>query len=464
MVQSFYEKMPPTIQSIMASAYGYKLLRGRYGSETGRLVDQAVERETYSVEQWKNYQDEKLSRILHRAANQVPYYKELWSKRRQRGDKTSWEYLENWPVLEKEVVRANPKSFIVENCNLRKMNYEQTSGSTGTPIDLWSSAKMEKFWYALDEARWKRWYGVSRKERWAIFGAKPVVPSKRRNPPYWVWNAASHQLYMSIRHIGAQTIPDYIDAIEKYHIRYIYGYSSSLTLLAQGLSRRGVNDLNISVIITNAEPLFDYQRKIIEGAFQCPVRETYGTAEKIAAGSQCNFGKMHIWPEVGILEVFNENVPLPPGKIGDFVCTTLINDSMIFIRYRIGDRGALSNGKDLCSCNRTLPVIESIVGRTNDVVYTPDGRHLWGIICSVFKSLPIHEGQLIQEKIDLFRVRVVPASGYSEMTRQIITDRLLKPIGPVRVIVEETDFIPRTNNGKFKVVVCNIPVEERPLL
>jgi phenylacetate-CoA ligase len=461
-IQTLYEKMPPAIQSVLATAHGYKLLKWRYGSKTEQLVRQAVERETYTPEQWKKYQEERLQYILHLAATKVPYYKELWSRRRQHGDKTSWDYLENWPVLEKEQVRANPKSFIVENCDINKINHDQTSGSTGTPLDLWSSRDTDMFWYALSEARWKRWYGVSKDDRWALLGGQPIVPPTRQHPPFWVWNMASHQLYMSAKHIAARTIPDYIDAIKRYRVRYIYGYSSSITLLAKGILHQGEKDLNQAVIITNAEPLFEHQRKIIEDAFRCPVRETYGTAEKISGASQCNFGRMHLWPEVGIMEVMNGDSPLPHGMVGDFINTTLINDNMILIRYRIGDRGSLPKENGICQCGRTLPIIESIEGRTNDVQYTPDGRHVWGLICSVFKGLPIHEGQIIQEKIDLFHIRVVPASNYSRKTRQIMIDRLLDPIGSIKVIVEETESIPREKNGKFKAVICNIPQEERP--
>ena len=34
--------------------------------------------------------------------------------------------------------------------------------------------------------------------------------------------------------------------------------------------------MQMTVAITNAEPVYAYQREAIEQAFQCPVRETYG--------------------------------------------------------------------------------------------------------------------------------------------------------------------------------------------
>ena len=40
----------------------------------------------------------------------------------------------------------------------------------------------------------------------------------------------------------------------------------------------------MTVAITNAEPVYDYQRATIAQAFNCPVRETYGMAEIVARG------------------------------------------------------------------------------------------------------------------------------------------------------------------------------------
>ena len=81
--------------------------------------------------------------------DRVPYYREHWAERRRQGDPSSWEHLENWPVLEKEIVRRQPRSFVADDCDIKRMFYAYTSGTTGTPVDLWRSRKTMRSLYAL---------------------------------------------------------------------------------------------------------------------------------------------------------------------------------------------------------------------------------------------------------------------------------------------------------------------------
>ena len=128
-----YHHMPQPVRTLAASLRGLYLRSWRYGPETERLAEEAIGRESWSPEQWRTWQEERLAFVLHRAATQVPYYREQWATRRRHGDKASWEYLENWPILEKDSLRENSRAFVVDSCDVRKMFHERTSGSTGKP-------------------------------------------------------------------------------------------------------------------------------------------------------------------------------------------------------------------------------------------------------------------------------------------------------------------------------------------
>src|SRR5215475_5358468 len=199
---SLYHSLPPWMRSLAASLRGRQLRRWRYGADAEQLVDEALVREHWSVERLRKWQEERLAFILHRAATKVPFYREQWARRRTRGDKSSWGYLENWSLLEKESVRRNPHAFLAEDCDRRRMIHERTSGTTGKPLDLWLSRQTARVWYALFEARGRRWRGVSRHEPWAILGGQAVVPARANRPPFWVWNAPMNQLYLSANHIS----------------------------------------------------------------------------------------------------------------------------------------------------------------------------------------------------------------------------------------------------------------------
>lgn len=454
---SLYHRLPPFLRSFAATLYGWHLRRWRYGSDTERLVQEALERERWLPERWKAWQEERLAYILHRAATRVPYYRDYWRKNAVPGTKP-WEELRNWPILTKEPLRTNPRTFLADDCDPRRMYKEHTSGTTGTPLTLWQSRQTLRAWYALFEARCRRWHGVSVRDRWAIFGGRLITPISQRRPPFWVWNGSMNQLYMSAYHLAPDLAPYYLDALVRYRIKYLWGYSSSLYSLAYDALQAGRRDIRMVVAITNAEPLADYQREVISEAFQCPVRETYGMSEMTAAATECEQGGLHLWPEVGVVEILknDSDEPAVPGKAGRLVCTGLLNADMPLVRYAVGDQATMALKIHGCSCGRTLPLLQSIDGRCDDVVFTPDGRRI-GRLDPVFKGdWPVREAQIVQERLNLVRVLCVPGEGFNAMIKEGIAANLRHRLGDVEVVVEEVLEIPRGPNGKFRAVISKV--------
>lgn len=452
-----YHRLPPSSRSIVASLRGYYLNWWRYDKETEKLVEQTLERDFWSEKQWQDWQNERLSYILHRAATQVPFYKNLWAERRKNGDKASWEYLENWTILEKQTLRLQASEFVAEDCSIPKMFHEHTSGTTGTSLDLWQKKATVKQWYAIFEARSRRWYGLSRNDRWAILGGQLIVPVQQQKKPYWVWNAGLNQLYMSVYHLSPDLIEDYLEAIVRYKVKYILGYSSALYSLAQAVLKQNYQRIKLEVAITNAEPLYDYQREAIETAFSCPVRETYGMAEIAAAAGECEKSNLHQWSDVGIIEIAESSKD--ENGVGDLICTGLINADMPLIRYRVGDRGSLSDEK--CACGRSLPLVKKIEGRCDDVLYTAEGRQI-GRLDTIFKNnLPILEAQIIQKSLKHLKVIYVPDANFDLSATEKLKGYLKERMGDIEVNFEQVSKIPRTNRGKFRAVICDLPQEER---
>jgi phenylacetate-CoA ligase len=461
---NLYHGLPVPARSVAASLRGYYLRWWRYGPETEHLIEAALEREQWSQKRWKEWQEERLAFVLNHAATRVPYYRDQWAARRRKGDSASWEYLENWPILEKESLRQNPTAFLAEGRNSRRMYHLQTSGTTGKSLELWYSRKTAQEWYALYEARVKRWNSVSTKDNWAILGGQVVTPFNQSDPPFWVWNSALNQLYMSSYHLAPRLIRHYIEALRRYQIKYILGYTSSLYAIAQEVLLSGRGRLNMTVVITNAEPVLDYQQEAISEAFQCPVRETYGMTEIVIAAGECHQGRLHLWPEVGWLELLECHRPAHQGAAGDLVCTGFLNLDMPLIRYRVGDRAAMYDESALCSCGRTLPMLAAVEGRLDDVLYTIDGRRV-GRLDTVFKArLPIREAQIIQETLQKVRVRYVPAPDFTPEAGRSIIEHLQMRMGPVEITLEQMSELPRGANGKLRAVICSLPAEQRQAL
>ena len=450
--------MPASSRSIVASVRGYYLGWWRYDKETEKRVEETLERDHWTEKEWDEWQQNRLSFILRRAANQVPYYREMWNTRRRNGDKASYEYLDNWPALEKSTLREHAIDFVADDRSAKKMYRDHTSGTTGTSLDIWMTRETVKYWYALAETRWRRWYGVSKNDRWAILGGQLVTPAWQTQPPFWVWNAGLNQLYMSSYHLAPAYLKHYIKALNEYRIRYLVGYSSALYSLAQAIIAENMKDVRMGVVIANAEPLYDYQKELISQAFGCPVRETYGMAEMVAAASECGSGNLHRWPEAGVIE---NNAHEGSDQPHEFICTGLVNPDMPLIRYKVGDAGKFSDGN--CECGKTLPLFEKIEGRNDDLLYTVDGRRI-GRLDPVFKdAFGIGQAQIIQKTLREINVKYVPTTAFEKAVELRIADRIRDRMGDVNVTFEKVSEIPRTGAGKFRAVVCELSKDEKAM-
>ena len=107
-------------------------------------------------------------------------------------------------------------------------------------------------------------------------------------------------------------------------------------------------------------------------------------------------------------------------------------------------------------CDRALPLIEAIEGRNDDLLITRDGRRI-GRLDPVFKGdLPINEAQIVQTSLDDIVVRLVPDKGFCEKASTQLISGIRERMGDINVRIETVDRIPRTKNGKFRAVVCEV--------
>lgn len=441
-----YHRLPAPLRSTAASMHGVRLRRWRYGDESDALIAAARERDGWDRDRWEGWRTARLRSVLD-LARRTPAYADA----AHRGDGDD---LASWPLLDKARVRAAPDRYVVEGLDPAALYEEHTSGTTGTPLTLWWDRPAVRGWYALLDARARGWHGVGRQDRWALLGGQPVVRGDRRRPPYWVWNAALHQLYLSAWHLSPSTVGSYAAALRRTRPTHVLGYPSALAILAR-CALDGDHELpTLRVVLTNAEPLHDHQRRVIAEAFGCPVRDTYGLAELVAGAAECEAGTLHLWPEVGEVEQVGADAD---GR-GALVATGLLNEAMPLVRYRTGDSVAGPVSWSPCSCGRGLPTLPRVEGRDDDVVVTADGRRL-GRLDPLFKTdLPLVEAQIVQEAPDRLRLRLVPARPLDDEDRRRLTERVHQHLGAMTVLIDEVDHIPRDAAGKFRAVISEIDV------
>jgi phenylacetate-CoA ligase len=109
---------------------------------------------------------------------------------------------------------------------------------------------------------------------------------------------------------------------------------------------------------------------------------------------------------------------------------------------------------------RNTPILSHLTGRVEDIVVTPDGRHV-GRLDHAFKdALNIKEAQIIQEDIQSILVKIVPRQGFtSNDERRIISGLRLRLGREINIHMQLVDSISRTSNGKFRFVISKIPLQ-----
>ncbi|MGQ9518412.1 MAG: hypothetical protein ACUVT1_14200, partial [Anaerolineae bacterium] len=197
---------------------------------------------------------------------------------------------------------------------------------------------------------------------------------------------------------------------------------------------------------------------VLTRVFGCHVVETYGQAERVCAASECETGHMHLWPEAGLVEILDEgNLEVKPGDTGRLIATGLLNQDMPLIRYEVGDMVSKpADGEKPCACGRRLPRLGTVLGRNDDVIRTSDGRKIVQIDTIYDPAFHIRESQIIQDELDLFRIKVVPAEGWSEKDAVGLRQALQARVGKVQVDIEVVENIERTWAGKFRIIVSRV--------
>lgn len=456
-VQKIYWKSPYFVKNWIASINAWKLDHQRYGREYQQIIDEIAEHDKWSTEKFLEYQSQQLCSLIQHAAAKVPYYRKIFSEAGiDPKSITGPSELQRLPILEKEIVRSDPKSLVDETLDIGKLLVSRTSGTTGTPVNLYRNVWLNCVAFAYNEARCHGVAGMERRVNPSVsLGGHPVAAAERTKPPFWVYNRRWKQLYMSSYHLSPKYLGYYVDELRKFKADYIAGYPSSVYAIAQYIVENDLEPVPFKACFTTAEILFDYQRDIIKKAFGCKTYNQYGCGEQVVFAAECPAGLMHLSPEVGLVEVVDDNDrPVPVGESGHLICTNLINRVQPFIRYRVGDVGSLRLGQ--CPCGSPLPMLGAIEGRTGDILVTRDGRRISYLGQTFYGAHGIAMGQIIQDDFDRYRIRIVPSKDYVEADGQALVNRLTQYVGEARIEVELVEEIERTSAGKFKPVICNL--------
>ena len=453
--ERIYLQSPLWAQQLAVAGYGWWWHKRRFNSHFHRLVAEFKARDRWTAECFRIYQENQLKKLLS-AAWHSPYYREVFTQAGLTCELEPFDALFRIPFLSKETLRSKAKDLLTQNPPPKGTIIFKSSGTTGTPTEIYYTRQFHSLELAVPEARNLLWAGVDYRDRRVMFGVRKVCDFGQAKPPFWRFSPSENMAYASIYHLSPRFLPYYLEFFRSYSPAIIMGYPSALSTIASYVLES--NDLSPSVkaVFTTSETVTADARERIEKAFQSRVRDRYCAVEMCLFASQCEYDRYHVSPEVGIIEIVDsQGKKVSPGEMGHVICTGLENTLQPLIRYQIGDVARWAVDQN-CNCGRSMPIIESIDGRVEDICLTPDGREVLRFD-TVFKGVKnIREAQVVQESLDLFTVYVVPTGDFGGRDIEMIQSNMQLHVGTVRTDVKSVAAIPRTASGKFKAVVSRL--------
>ncbi len=456
----FYRGLPAAVQKVLVAWHGRRIRQERFGPEYDQLARFLEESERSDPGKLREYQEERLGRLIRHAYETVPYYREVMDARHLKpADIKHIEDLTKLPVLHKEDVRRAGTRLLSSAMPKRALKRVGTSATSGTPLSIWWDREVSVMNHAC-YMRLRSWAGFPFGAPYATMQGRPVVPTRQTRPPFWRHNPSWNQLLLSTLHLTDENLGLYVAEIRRFGTVALEAFPTCAYVLARYLETRG-EYLPLSAVTSTGEQLLPHERQLIEERFQVRIFDAYSQAERIVFSSECEeHDGHHLYAEYGVTEIVDEDGhPVPAGTPGLLAGTSLHNFGMPLIRYACGDVGALRDGG--CACGRTLPMLDGLTSRVGDFIVTPDGRMVPAIMVSwSMKEVPgVKLWRIIQERREAIRMLVVRDRPLEERDEKVIRVYFARRLGPeVDVQIEQVPDIPRSSTGKFRHVVSSVPL------
>ncbi len=240
-----------------------------------------------------------------------------------------------------------------------------SSGTTGTPVII-PYTQQDVIDWAVQFARCYEMAGITNDDRIQI------------TPGYGLWTAGIG-FQLGAERLGAMAVPmgpgntdKQIRFMKDMQSTVLCATSSYALLLAEEIAKRGVRDeLNLKRAVIGSERWGHKMRQRIANELGVKIYDIYGLTEVYGPGIgvSCDYEcGMHVWDDYCYFEIVDPKTGkvLPDGEIGELVITTLRKEGAPLVRYRTHDLSRIIPGE--CECGSPFPRIDTLIGRTDDMV------------------------------------------------------------------------------------------------
>jgi len=365
---------------------------------------------------------------------------------------------EDWndlPILNKRNLQQPLADRLSNGYTPKDVYVNKTSGSSGDPFIFakdkfchaltWASNIYRFGWYGIDfnTSYQARFYGIpldfigNKKERLKDF--------------------LSRRYRFTIFDLSDSVLEEILKHFQTKKFDYINGYTSSIVLFAKFLKKKNIllKDIcpTLKVCMVTSEMLFEEDKIFLEKQFGIPIVNEYGASELDLIAFQNPEGEWQVNSETLFVEILDEdNKPVPCGKEGRVVITSLFNKAHPFIRYDIGDIGILDEKSTF-----QKPILKKLIGRTNDVAILPSGKKSPGLtFYYVTKSIIEDDGNvkefiIKQTQSDSFEIEYVSETELNLAQIQKMEDAITLYLEPnLKFTFIRKNALERSSRGKLK--------------
>ncbi len=368
---------------------------------------------------------------------------------------------ENLPVMTKKEFQKPLSERLSNGFSVKDVYVNKTSGSSGDPFIF---AK-DKYSHALTWANIIHrfgWYGIdfnsSLQARFYGIPLDFIGNAKER-----IKDFLSHRYRFTIFDLSDAVLENVLKKFQTKKFDYINGYTSSIVLFAKFLQKKNITLTTVcptlKCCIVTSEMLFEDDKQLLEKQFGIPVVNEYGASELDLIAFQNPDDEWQVNSETLFVEILDDNnTPLPNGKEGRIVITSLYNKAHPFIRYDIGDIGILDEKSTF-----KKPILKKLIGRTNDVAILPSGKKSPGLtFYYVTKSIIEDDGNvkefvIKQTKIDTFEIEYVSVNELTENQIQNIEKAITTYLeNGLHFTFKRKEKLERSKSGKLKQFVSQL--------
>ena len=275
------------------------------------------------------------------------------------------EDFERLPFSEKNDLREAYPLGLMTAPEEKIVRVHSSSGTTGLPVIIPYTAKDVDDW-AVMFSRCYETAGITNMDRIHI------------TPGYGLWTAGIG-FQSGAEKLGAMAIPmgpgntdKQLQMMVDMKSTVLCSTSSYALLLAEEIAKRGLRDkIHLTKGVIGSERWGEKMRRRISCELGIELYDIYGLTEVYGPGIgiSCRYDTgMHYWDDYIYIEIIDPVTlkPVPDGELGEIVITTLVKEGAPLIRYRTHDLSRIIPGS--CPCGSAFPRLDTIVGRTDDMM------------------------------------------------------------------------------------------------